>query len=95
MQIKVQTIREDNQVATLLNIRILWTNVFDESLENTIQVVTDEVKEVNQGRVISYIYSIEVNDSSKILVKRIKPINDHYNLPQFGASVFTWSKRII
>ena len=43
MQIKVQTIREDNQVATLLNIRILWTNVFDESLVNTIQVVTDEV----------------------------------------------------
>ena len=27
--------------------------------------------------------------------KKLKPINNHFNLPQFGASVLSWNKHLM
>ena len=45
-----------------------------------------------------YNYIEEVNESpniSNVFVKRIKPINKHFNLPQFGAAVLSYSKHLM
>lgn len=64
--------------------------------------MVDEVKVVDRKKLISYIYrnynyvkEVSFTDSSKAFVKKIKPINNHFNLPQFGASVLSWSKHIM
>lgn len=38
---------------------------------------------------------IELCNVNKFRVKEVKPFNLHYNIPQVGASVLSWSKRIM
>jgi hypothetical protein len=38
---------------------------------------------------------VSVHDSPKKIVHLIKPIDDHRNIAQVGASVLSWSKRIM
>ena len=80
-------------------IKLLLNSIYGKSI---LKPMTDEVKVVDQKKLISYIYrnynfikEVTFNDSSKAFVKKIKPINNHFNLPQFGASVLSWSKHIM
>ena len=46
----------------------------------------------------NYNYITEVIDNPSIdnvYIKKMKPICSHYNLPQFGASVLSWSKHLM
>lgn len=38
---------------------------------------------------------IQLSNVNKFRVKEVKPFNLHYNIPQVGASVLSWSKRIM
>ena len=79
-------------------IKLLLNSIYGKSI---LKPMTDEIKVINQNKLISYIYRNynfikEVSFSStKAFVKKIKPINNHFNLPQFGASVLSWSKHIM
>ena len=80
-------------------IKLLLNSIYGKSI---LKPMTDEIKVVDQKKLISYIYrnynfikEVSFNDSSKAFVKKIKPINNHFNLPQFGASVLSWSKHIM
>ena len=80
-------------------IKLLLNSIYGKSI---LKLMTDEIKVVDQKKLISYIYGnynfikeVSFNDSSKAFVKKIKPINNHFNLPQFGASVLSWSKHIM
>ena len=42
----------------------------------------------------NYIQSIEGNEK-RSYVRLIKPINNHFNLPQFGVAVLSWSKHLM
>ena len=81
------------------SIKLLLNSVYGKSI---LKPMTDEIKVVNKNKLMSYIYrnynfikEITFNDSSKCFIKKIKPINNHFNLPQFGASVLSWSKHIM
>ena len=81
------------------SIKLLLNSIYGKSI---LKPMTDEIKVVNRNKLISYIYrnynfikEVSFNDSSKCFVKKIKPINNHFNLPQFGASVLSWSKHIM
>ena len=62
-----------------------------------------EIKCINKKYLDRYLfryynYIEEVNENPNIhnaFVKLIKPINRHFNLPQFGASVLSWSKHLM
>ena len=44
----------------------------------------------------NFITEATENDSiNNVYVKIIKPIDNHFNLPQFGASVLSWSKHLM
>ncbi|KAK8898932.1 hypothetical protein M9Y10_001224 [Tritrichomonas musculus] len=81
-------------------IKLLLNSIYGKSI---LKPMVDEVKLVKRDKLTSYIYrnynfikevTIE-NGISKAYVKKIKPINKHFNLPQFGASVLSWSKHIM
>ena len=81
-------------------IKLLLNSIYGKSI---LKPMVDEVTLVNRDKLTSYIYrnynfikevTIE-NGISKAYVKKIKPINKHFNLPQFGASVLSWSKHIM
>lgn len=80
-------------------IKLLLNSIYGKSI---LKPMVDEVKVVDRKKLISYIYrnynyvkEVSFTDSSKAFVKKIKPINNHFNLPQFGASVLSWSKHIM
>ena len=80
-------------------IKLLLNSIYGKSI---LKPMNDEIKVVNKKNLISYIYrnynfikEVSFNDSTKCFVKKIKPINNHFNLPQFGASVLSWSKHIM
>ena len=81
-------------------IKLLLNSIYGKSI---LKPMKDEVKVVDCNKLTSYLYrnynfikEITIEDGiSKAYVKRIKPINNHFNLPQFGASVLSWSKHIM
>ena len=81
------------------SIKLLLNSIYGKSI---LKPMVDEVKVIDKSKLISYIYrnynfikEVQYTDSSKVFVKKIKPINNHFNLPQFGASVLSWSKHIM
>ena len=81
-------------------IKLLLNSIYGKSI---LKAITTETKCVPRNKIIGYIwkhynYIREVVDNENInnvYVKRIKPINNHFNLPQFGASVLSWSKYLM
>ncbi len=80
-------------------IKLLLNSIYGKSI---LKPITDEVKIINRDDIIPFIYrkynyikEVVDNGGNKVFVKMIKPINKHYNLPQFGASVLSWSKHIM
>ena len=81
-------------------IKLLLNSIYGKSI---LKPMMNETKLVDRERLTSYIYrhynfikDITVEKGiQKAYVRRIKPINNHFNLPQFGASVLSWSKHIM
>ena len=80
-------------------IKLLLNSIYNKSI---LKPMTDEVKVVEKKKLIAHLYrnynfikEVVLTESPKAYVKQIKPINDHYNLPQFGASVLSWRKHIM
>lgn len=78
--------------------KLLLNSIYGKSI---LKPMMDEINVINQNKLIPYIY-LNYNlikeisfSSTKALIKKINPINNHFNLSQFGASVLSWSKHII
>ena len=66
-------------------------------LQNTIKLFIPK-KDLNRYLFRYYNYIEEVNenpDITNVFIKKIKPINKHFNLPQFGAAVLSHSKHLM
>ena len=81
-------------------IKLLLNSIYGKSI---LKPMTNETKLVDRDRLTSYVYrhynfikDVTIDKGiQKAYVRRIKPINNHFNLPQFGASVLSWSKHIM
>ena len=81
-------------------IKLLLNSIYGKSI---LKPMKEDIKLVPLNKLTSYIYrnynfikEITIEDNiSKAYVKKIKPINNHFNLPQFGVSVLSWSKHIM
>ncbi|WP_300485543.1 DNA polymerase, partial [uncultured Brachyspira sp.] len=90
--------REKNPLQS--TIKLLLNSIYGKSILKAIPI---ETKCVPKNKIYNYIWrnynfisDITENDNiDNVYVKRIKPIQNHYNLPQFGASVLSWSKHLM
>ena len=81
-------------------IKLLLNSIYGKSI---LKAIPTETKCIPKDKVIKYIwknynYITEVNENASInnvYVKKLKPINNHFNLPHFGASVLSWSKHLM
>ena len=80
-------------------IKLLLNSIYGKSI---LKPVKTEKKVVNPKnfedyviRNYNFIQEITVVDGKNIYSKEIKPINKHFNCPQFGISVLSWSKHIM
>ena len=81
-------------------IKLLLNSIYGKSI---LKAITSEIKCVPKESMIKYIwnnynYITEITENKSIdnvYVKKVKPINNHFNLPQFGASVLSWSKHLM
>ena len=97
-QLRLKYKRENNPLQN--TIKLLLNSIYGKSI---LKAMTKETKCINKEKIYQYIwrnynYITEVVDEpciDNVFVKRIKPINNHFNLPQFGASVLSWSKHLM
>ena len=81
-------------------IKLLLNSIYGKSI---LRATTTETKCIPKNKAIKYIWKnynyitevIENNSIDNIYVKKLKPINNHFNLPHFGASVLSWSKHLM
>lgn len=80
-------------------IKLLLNSIYGKSI---LKPIKTEKKVVNPKhfndyviRNYNFIQEIVVVDGKNIYSKEIKPINKHFNCPQFGISVLSWSKHIM
>ena len=81
-------------------IKLLLNSIYGKSI---LKAMKYETKTVPKDKLFKYIWRnynfiSEVVDNpniDKCYVKKLKPINKHFNLPQFGASVLSWSKHLM
>ena len=81
-------------------IKLLLNSIYGKSI---LKAIPTETKCISKNKIYNYIWRNynfisninESDDINNVYVKRIKPILNHYNLPQFGASVLSWSKRLM
>jgi hypothetical protein len=81
-------------------IKLLLNSIYGKSILKAVDTQTVVVDNENLDRwVIQHqnsINEISVHPKSKIAYcKIIKQVNLHFNLPQFGSSVLSWSKRLM
>ncbi len=81
-------------------IKLLLNSVYGKSI---LKAIKTETKTVPKDKLMKYIWRnynfikeiVDNPNIDKCYVKKLKPINDHFNLPQFGASVLSWSKHLM
>ena len=81
-------------------IKLLLNSIYGKSI---LKAMTKETKCIKRDKLENYLirnynYITEVVDEpslNNVFIKKIKPINNHFNLPHFGASVLSWSKRLM
>ena len=81
-------------------IKLLLNSIYGKSILKAMKTETKSVPRENLFKYIwrNYNFITEIVDEptiEKCYVKRLKPINNHFNLPQFGASVLSWSKHLM
>jgi hypothetical protein len=75
-------------------------SIYGKSILKAVPTEIKVVKKADLDKVIIRYYNFieQINGSDKmdkVYCKMIKPINHHFNLPQFGASVLSWSKHLM
>ena len=81
-------------------IKLLLNSIYGKSI---LKATECESKCIPKENLYKYIWKnynfikevIEEPSINNVYVKRIKAINEHFNLPQFGASVLSWSKHLM
>ncbi|KAK8888354.1 hypothetical protein M9Y10_039422 [Tritrichomonas musculus] len=81
-------------------IKLLLNSIYGKSI---LKAMPTETKCISKDKIYKYILrnynfitEATENDSiNNVYVKIIKPIDNHFNLPQFGASVLSWSKHLM
>ncbi len=81
-------------------IKLLLNSIYGKSI---LKATTTETKCIPKDKAIKYIWKnynyitevIENKSIDNVYVKKVKPINSHFNLPHFGASVLSWSKHLM
>lgn len=81
-------------------IKLLLNSIYGKSI---LKALKTETKSIPRESLFNYIWRnynfiTEITDDpsiAKCYVKKMKPINKHFNLPQFGASVLSWSKHLM
>ena len=83
-------------------IKLLLNSIYGKSI---LKPVETEIKVINPKQLERFIiqhynYIIEINEAKNgykkhIYAKIIKSINTHYNCPQFGVNVLSWSKHLM
>lgn len=81
-------------------IKLLLNSIYGKSILKALKTETKSVPRDNLFKYIwrNYNFITEIVDDptiEKCYVKKLKPINNHFNLPQFGASVLSWSKHLM
>ena len=90
--------REGNPLQN--TIKLLLNSIYGKSI---LKPTTTEIKCIPKKDLSRYLFKYynyveEVNenpDVNNVFVKRVKPINKHFNLPQFGAAVLSYSKHLM
>ena len=79
-------------------IKLLLNSIYGKSI---LKPIDHEVKSISNSQLdkfiirhYNYITSMEGN-TKRTYVRMIKPINKHFNLPQFGCAVLSWSKHLM
>ena len=81
-------------------IKLLLNSIYGKSI---LKAVSTETKCIPKDKAIKYIwknynYITEITENvsiDNVYVKKVKPIDNHFNLPHFGASVLSWSKHLM
>jgi DNA polymerase elongation subunit (family B) len=80
-------------------IKLLLNSIYGKSI---LKPVKTEKKVIDPNKLNEYVIKnynfieeIVRTSGNNIYVKEIKPINKHFNCPQFGVSVLSWSKHIM
>jgi hypothetical protein len=81
-------------------IKLLLNSIYGKSILKSIPTEIKVVKKTELDKILiryyNYIEAINGSESmDKVYCKIIKPINHHFNLPQFGATVLSWSKHLM
>ena len=81
-------------------IKLLLNSIYGKSILKAMKTETKSIQRDNLFKYIwrNYNFITEIVDDptiEKCYVKKMKPINNHFNLPQFGASVLSWSKHLM
>jgi DNA polymerase elongation subunit (family B) len=80
-------------------IKLLMNSIYGKSIMKPIEkdmIVVDEADlEKYQVRYYNYIKGIEPPVNGKVFIERIRTIDNHFIIPQFGVSVLSWSKHLM
>ena len=81
-------------------IKLLLNSIYGKSIlkPTRVEIKCIPKKDLNRYLFRYYNYIEEVNenpDISNVFIKKIKPIDKHFNLPQFGAAVLSHSKHLM
>ena len=81
-------------------IKLLLNSIYGKSIlkptRTEIKVVPKKDLDRYLFRYYNYIEEVSENRGiENVFIKKIKPVNKHFNLPQFGASVLSWSKHLM
>ena len=97
-ELRARYVKEKNPLEK--TVKLLLNSIYGKSI---LKATETEIKCIDTDRIDYYIrrhynYIQDIYQSScvnKAYARVIKPINRHFNLPQFGASVLSWSKHLM
>jgi hypothetical protein len=98
-QTRLQKKKEKNPIEVIY--KLLMNSAYGKSIMKAIKETIDIVEgEENFKKHMYRNYNwikeaIPISDSKKYLIKSVKPVHKHFNRPQVGSMVLSWSKRIM
>jgi DNA polymerase elongation subunit (family B) len=84
--------------ALQITVKLLMNSIYGKSILKSIPIDTKIVSNENLDKFIvqhyNYIRGIDSSDN-KTFLQIVKTINNHFNVPHFGATVLSWSKHLM
>ena len=96
--LRARYVREKNPLEK--TIKLLLNSIYGKSILKATYVETRCIDRSKLERFIrrNYNYIEDIHETQgigKVYARVLKPINRHFNLPQFGASILSWSKHLM